>query len=72
MADQLDLAQELDARFRNQALIARKKKAEATGVMESRADCIDCEEEIPEGRRLAIPGCTRCIDCQQEWENDNL
>lgn len=30
--------------------------------------CIDCGEEIPEKRRAAIPGCTRCIDCQTEFE----
>jgi phage/conjugal plasmid C-4 type zinc finger TraR family protein len=72
MGDQLDLAQELDARFRKQALIARKKKTQAGRAMESRTICVDCDEEIPERRRQAVPGCIRCTDCEQEWENENL
>lgn len=28
--------------------------------------CADCEEEIPEKRRLALPGVKLCIDCQQD------
>ncbi|MDO9069341.1 MAG: TraR/DksA C4-type zinc finger protein [Deltaproteobacteria bacterium] len=26
--------------------------------------CAWCEEEIPEARRLAVPGCSLCIGCQ--------
>ncbi len=33
---------------------------------ESLSHCAECEEEIPEKRRLAIPGVKLCIDCQQE------
>lgn len=33
--------------------------------------CIDCGERIPEARRLAVPGCCRCIDCQEEFEWSN-
>jgi len=28
--------------------------------------CADCEEEIPEKRRRAIPGVKLCMDCQQD------
>ncbi|MCB1343205.1 MAG: TraR/DksA C4-type zinc finger protein, partial [Pseudooceanicola sp.] len=28
--------------------------------------CAECEEEIPEARRLASPGVKLCLDCQQE------
>jgi len=31
--------------------------------------CIDCETPIPEARRRAVPNCTRCIDCQIDFEN---
>jgi phage/conjugal plasmid C-4 type zinc finger TraR family protein len=31
-------------------------------------ECEDCEEPIPEGRRKAAPGCTRCIRCQEHFE----
>ncbi len=28
--------------------------------------CAECEDPIPEPRRLAIPGVKLCVDCQQE------
>lgn len=33
---------------------------------ESLTHCAECEEPIPEARRVAIPGVKLCIDCQQE------
>ena len=41
-------------------------KARRGPVGESRTHCAECEEEIPEARRLARPGVKLCIDCQQE------
>ncbi|MCK8463828.1 DksA/TraR family C4-type zinc finger protein [Aliiroseovarius sp. S1339] len=35
-------------------------------VGESRTHCAECEEEIPEARRKAIPGVKLCIDCMQD------
>ena len=32
---------------------------------ESRTSCEDCGEPIPEARRLALPGVTRCVPCQE-------
>lgn len=31
---------------------------------ESAKYCIECGEEIPEARRLALPGVKHCIECQ--------
>ncbi len=31
--------------------------------------CAECGEPIPEARRLAVPGCRLCIECQTELEN---
>jgi phage/conjugal plasmid C-4 type zinc finger TraR family protein len=31
---------------------------------ESRTHCAECEEPIPDARRLALPGVKLCIDCQ--------
>ena len=36
---------------------------------ESRTHCIRCEVEIPEKRRLAIPGVRYCVDCQADMES---
>ncbi|WP_293449809.1 TraR/DksA C4-type zinc finger protein [Planktotalea sp.] len=35
-------------------------------VGESALKCGECEEDIPEARRLACPGVKLCIECQQE------
>lgn len=36
---------------------------------ESLSHCAECEEAIPEKRRLAIPGVKLCIECQQERDS---
>lgn len=43
-----------------------RMKAQRRPVGESLTHCAECEEEIPEARRKAIPGVKLCIDCQQE------
>lgn len=43
-----------------------RMQAGKTPVGESRTHCAECEEEIPEARRQAIPGVKLCIDCMQE------
>ncbi len=40
------------------------------GTGESRRDCVDCGEDIPEARRNAIPGVQRCISCQEATDED--
>lgn len=34
-----------------------------TGV--SATECVECGDEIPEGRRVAIPGVTLCTPCAE-------
>jgi phage/conjugal plasmid C-4 type zinc finger TraR family protein len=41
-------------------------KARARPAGESLTHCAECEEPIPEARRVALPGVKLCIDCQQE------
>lgn len=41
-------------------------------VGDSREYCIECGEVIPEGRRLAWPGVTRCIPCQVEADKHRI
>ncbi len=43
-----------------------RMKAQKQPVGESLRFCAECEEEIPEARRLARPGVKLCIDCQEE------
>lgn len=52
MADQFDLAQDLDAFYRDQALGIHRKRMAAGG--ESLTHCIECGDEIPEARRIIL------------------
>lgn len=44
----------------------KRMKARAHPKGESLTNCAECDEEIPEARRTALPGVKLCIDCQQE------
>ena len=43
-----------------------RMRARRAPVGESLRECAECGEEIPEARRVALPGVKICIDCQQE------
>ena len=45
--------------------LARMKSRKAP-VGESLSHCAECDEPIPEARRVALPGVKLCIDCQGE------
>ena len=44
----------------------KRMQARARPVGESLTHCAECEEEIPQARREALPGVKLCIDCMQE------
>lgn len=58
--DQIDasISEELD-----------RMRAKRGPVGESLRECAECGEEIPEKRRLALPGVKLCIDCQQDRDS---
>ncbi len=43
-----------------------RMKAQKRHVGESLRECAECGEEIPEARRVALPGVKLCVDCQAE------
>jgi phage/conjugal plasmid C-4 type zinc finger TraR family protein len=49
--------------------VARARSRLSRG--ESLERCEDCEEEIPEARRLAVPGVRRCVRCQEEADRED-
>ncbi|WP_027714911.1 TraR/DksA family transcriptional regulator [Desulfuromonas sp. TF] len=63
--DDIDRAQGINEQLQADALEAHSRRRT---VGESLTECEDCEEEIPAARRKAVPGCTRCIDCQRKFE----
>lgn len=60
MADIADYANDLVLDRIEDLLHSRR----ASAVVSSAEYCEDCGDGIPPARRLAAPGCTRCIDCQ--------
>jgi phage/conjugal plasmid C-4 type zinc finger TraR family protein len=53
---------QIDATVESEVSRARSRLARG----ESLRYCEDCEEEIPEARRQAVPGVRRCVRCQAE------
>ena len=35
---------------------------------ESELYCVECDEEIPEARRKALPGVRKCVSCQSVYD----
>lgn len=35
---------------------------------DSANDCVECDQAIPEGRRLAVPGVQTCVHCESKYE----
>jgi phage/conjugal plasmid C-4 type zinc finger TraR family protein len=46
-----------------------RRRLALTAKGPAQAECAVCGEEIPERRRQAAPGCTRCVNCQELLEN---
>ncbi|MBD1404277.1 TraR/DksA family transcriptional regulator [Leclercia adecarboxylata] len=67
MADFADDASAVEELQRNAALSAHRINRDAV----SATHCVECDEQLPEARRKAYPGCTMCVDCQGEQELRN-
>ncbi|SLN52159.1 hypothetical protein PEL8287_02735 [Roseovarius litorisediminis] len=46
-----------------------RMQARKRPVGESLTHCADCEEPIPEARRVALPGVKLCIDCAADVQS---
>jgi phage/conjugal plasmid C-4 type zinc finger TraR family protein len=63
VADIADFANDLVQERIDQALAARKA-AKSMSIVRSFLFCEECDDPIPEARRVASPGCTQCVQCQ--------
>ncbi|MFZ6687522.1 TraR/DksA family transcriptional regulator [Undibacterium sp. SXout11W] len=70
MTDIYDRATELEEQDRERALAEHAKRSAIAGktVEDSAKFCDDCGIDIPLKRRQAMPGCQRCVTCQQRKE----
>lgn len=64
MADIIDNASALEDLQRDAALSMHRINHNAV----SAERCVDCDDVIPDKRRVNVPGCKRCASCQQDEE----
>ena len=72
--DSADAGSSLSEADRTEAILhsARNQRSEVLSAL-SRIDensygkCVDCGQEIPEGRLDARPDAARCVGCQAKW-----
>ncbi|MGO3414465.1 MAG: TraR/DksA family transcriptional regulator [Kluyvera intermedia] len=65
--DIIDNASTLEDLHREAALSMHRLNRSAV----SATHCVECDEELPEARRKAYPGCTMCVECLGEQELRN-
>ncbi|MFS1582967.1 MAG: TraR/DksA family transcriptional regulator [Candidatus Arsenophonus phytopathogenicus] len=65
MSDPIDKAND----FAQQQLIYQIKQVTVRNKGIAHFHCEDCGKAIPQARRIASPGCNRCIDRQSLWES---
>lgn len=53
------------------AALRNRKKDPDSMPGESAKWCESCGEPIPDGRRMAVPGCRLCVTCQAQNEGVN-
>ncbi|HBL6083122.1 TPA: TraR/DksA family transcriptional regulator [Enterobacter hormaechei] len=61
MADAMDLAQQREQKDRERHISNTRSRI----AIPSRFLCEQCDAPIPEARRIAIPGVSFCVTCQQ-------
>ena len=55
---------QIDDTVKDAVLAARARLAAGTSGDGGETHCVECGEEIPEGRRRALPGARTCVTCQ--------
>lgn len=71
MADEIDIANDKAQDDLDRRIEAARGVINHEATVEDSADnCTECDTEIPEKRRIAIPGCSLCIDCQSISERE--
>jgi len=63
--DDMDLCQQINEELISDALATHRRRRPSGASLEC---CCVCGDDIPEARRLASPGCTKCYSCQLEYE----
>ena len=64
-SDNLDVAAEYTQERTDATVAAQVAEYRQACARISRDDCAECGDEIPEGRRAAVPGAQHCVSCAQ-------
>ena len=62
------IQEQIDATIESEVSRVRSRMARGASLL----ICEECEEPIPEGRRLAVPGVRLCVKCQTEADRFNV
>ncbi|MFA0607266.1 TraR/DksA C4-type zinc finger protein [Vibrio amylolyticus] len=68
MPDLFDHASQLETKFTEIAIANQLNRTAPTRLTEGTNECIECGDEIPKARQVAIVGCLYCMPCQEERE----
>lgn len=58
------------AEYEEQERLAEPERKRNRPLTPGTPQCVDCGANIPETRRAANPGATRCLECQQYFEKE--
>ena len=64
---------QIDASVEDEVKRVRSRLPDAKNLssgMDGLTHCEDCESEIPEARRKAVPGVRLCVNCQSERDEE--
>ena len=64
-SDNLDVAAEYTQERTDATVAAQVAEYRQACARISRDDCAECGDEIPEGRRVAVPGVQHCVICAE-------
>ena len=59
---------QIDASVEDAVKLARSRMPEGKGL----THCEECDAAIPEARRQAIPGVRFCVNCQEEFDKEQV
>jgi RNA polymerase-binding transcription factor DksA len=62
--EEAEVAQILSLQYAAVGIQKIQEESAKRALQPSLEECETCGDTIPEGRRLAIKGCTTCIHCQ--------
>ena len=54
------------------AVAAVRRRMQTQALKESAVECEECGDEIPQARRLLVPGVQMCVYCQELYESQRL